>query len=967
MQRARIAVVCAVVFLTTVGIPAHTPAVSAAPARLVELPLRASIVRGTDARIEPSLPWRANLVGIALGARGAHDATIRLRAHTADGWRSYDVHVDPDERADAGHEPRAVEGAFSTPVWVGTADRVALDVRAGDHAVRDLRLFAVNTMGDADPAPVRWVRAAGSFLTMQPAHADPIDPDIITRKEWGADESLRSNDGPGTASELRNAIVHHTAGSNDYTKAESAAVVRGIYAYHTKGRGYSDIGYNFLVDRYGQIFEGRKGSILEPVIGGHAGGFNTFATGVSLMGTFTSARPTDAMLSSLKRVLAWKLDLHHVPPTGKVTVVAGSGSTKYDAGEKVSLPRISGHRDVGATACPGQRVYDRLTEIRGDVADMGHPKIYLPDVRPGELRPDGDGANDVATFTAGFSREVDWRLRITDAGGVAWRTIAGTGTALEATWDGASVAGVPVPIGRYRWTLTAERSTTGHPATPATGIVDVVAPVARGCAGCAALAPGADFDGDGFGDLAIGVPGDDLDEVRDAGSVNVLSGSSTGLSAAGDQLWTVDDDGVAGIARAGDGFGSALAAGDFDGDGYDDLAVGSPGALGGGVARAGAVNVFFGGGDGLANLGDVRIDRGEDAATGAAFGAALTAGDFDGDGYDDLAIGAPGADGAAGAAVVLYGASVGLGQAETWSQDAPGVRGRAEALDRFGAALTAGDLDGDGRDDLVAGAHGEGVGLAPGAGRVHVLFGSGSGLNAIDDQRWSLNNVGVDPERAESGDAFGFALATGDVNGDGTADLAVGAPGETLLGRAGAGAIVVLPGSNQGPTTDGASFWHQGSEGVPGANEAGDGFGASLTMRRLDPDLFADVVAGIPGEDIGDVNDAGSAMLLRGSATGPLALGTVLWSENTEGVAGSPEAGDVFAFALGAGDFNGDLSGDLVAGLPGQEVAGLGEAGVVAVIPGGASGLNAGADRRWHRDVEGVRGEPGAMDLLGAA
>jgi N-acetylmuramoyl-L-alanine amidase len=177
------------------------------------------------------------------------------------------------------------------------------------------------------------------------ATAATARPAIVSRKGWGAVESLRRA-GPDYSSTVKAAVIHHTVKTNRYAPSESAALVRADYLYHVRSRGWNDIGYNFLVDRYGRVFEGRYGGITRAVLGAHAGGFNTYTTGVAMLGTFSSSRPPAAMLASLKRLLAWKLDLSHVDPAGKTTLrSAGGANVRYPAGRKIfsSAQRGVGH------------------------------------------------------------------------------------------------------------------------------------------------------------------------------------------------------------------------------------------------------------------------------------------------------------------------------------------------------------------------------------------------------------------------------------------------------------------------------------------------------------------------------------------------------------------------------------------------------------------------------------------------
>ena len=191
---------------------------------------------------------------------------------------------------------------------------------------------------------------------------------------------------PARPAELREptsvfAIVHHTAGRNGYTRAEAAAIVKGIQLFHVQGNGWNDIGYNFLVDRFGTIYEGRFGGVESNVVGAHAQGFNTGSVGIALLGTYENSPPSAAAQDAIARLIAWRLDLAHVDPTSFLTFVSG-GSDRFPTSIPVLLSAISGHRDTGYTACPGRRP---LRPARRDrLVGSGHR-------RPQDLRAEGDG------------------------------------------------------------------------------------------------------------------------------------------------------------------------------------------------------------------------------------------------------------------------------------------------------------------------------------------------------------------------------------------------------------------------------------------------------------------------------------------------------------------------------------------------------------------------------------------------
>lgn len=469
---------------STFGIPMHLRAAEKAAAvidatvavsRLASPAPRANrLVRESETYVDVALPFRANMVAVSFGPRQGEGATVEVRVRAEGSWTPWQtLRIDPDEAPDGVEARRASRRATTLPLWVGTADRLHLRVRpaAGARLPGDARVHVINSKGDARPRGLLR-RAAGAvmaFLGGAPVHqafAHPSTPDIIRRREWDANESWRTP-GPGIASSIKVAFVHHTVNSNSYAKSQSDDLVRAIYRYHTKTRGFSDIAYNFLISRYGQVFEGRYGGVTRAVIGGHTKGFNTGTTGVALIGDFSSVRPPSAAITALKKLLAWKLDVHHIPPTGRVTMVSG-GNAKYDPGEEVRLNRISGHRDAQLTGCPGARTYELLPSIRSAADSMGHPKIYFPASSSSVLRPDGDGIRDVVRVTAKFSRKVDWTLTFRNRKGNSVRRFTGTGTSLSRLWSGKTPAGALVATGVYSWTLAAENS-SGHPARSATG------------------------------------------------------------------------------------------------------------------------------------------------------------------------------------------------------------------------------------------------------------------------------------------------------------------------------------------------------------------------------------------------------------------------------------------------------------------------------------------------------------------
>jgi FG-GAP repeat len=504
-------------------------------------------------------------------------------------------------------------------------------------------------------------------------------------------------------------------------------------------------------------------------------------------------------------------------------------------------------------------------------------------------------------------------------------------------------------------------------ATAAWGAVVPLPPARAASPAASAAAAGAelaraDFDDDGFVDLAVGVPGEDVEAHDGAGAVVVLYGSDAGLTGAGAHLFHQDLPGIADRAEAGDGFGAALASGDFDADGFADLAVGIPGEDQGQSVDLGGVHLLFGTAGGLTAAGSRGLFT--EAEPGDRFGAALAAGLFDGDGFVDLAAGLPGTDvrGAADAGSVVMVASA--GDSDRRFLQGPGVGGLAEPGDRFGAALAAADLNGDGRSDLAAGAPGEDVGTAADAGSVVYLPGSTGGL-PIGGGRLFAQGLGGLGGLAERGDRFGASLEAGAADGDGPADLVVGAPGEAVGAAAGSGAVSVLYGSPGGPSTTGDQLFVQGAGGIEDDPLAGDAFGSALALGHLDEDAFPDLVVGAPGDDAAPANqDTGDAVLLHGTPGGLSGAGSL--SINVGGV-GSAEAGDRFGAALAARDFDNDGLGDLAAGMPLEDVDRFRDAGAIAYFQGPLGGPDGAEDRPLHQDSAGVPGAAEPGDHFGAA
>jgi len=350
----------------------------------------------------------ANLVGLTW--KGDAAAEFRVERRDRDGqWHE----VGSVEHEDSGPDPGTAEyeharaartGNVSEPIWVGN-DAREVRVRLTDGSARDVQLSRVET---PKPDPHGVAGAA----TM------PLDG-VISRPQWGADESLRLRhcpEGPTIMDNVNLAVVHHTAGNNNYGPGDSAAIVRGLYAYATNVLHYCDTHYNFLIDKYGQIFEGRYGGISNPVLAAHATGINWNTVGIALIGDYSTVAPPAAMISSLEALIAAKLAWHGVDPTRTVTYASQTGTDKWPAGQVHVLPPIIGHRDPGATDCPGEQVYRLLPAIRQNVAWRivnGPPDVVHP-VAPEPGKPKLAVASAYGSvFTAGgtpaYASPTAWR------------------------------------------------------------------------------------------------------------------------------------------------------------------------------------------------------------------------------------------------------------------------------------------------------------------------------------------------------------------------------------------------------------------------------------------------------------------------------------------------------------------------------------------------------------------------------
>jgi hypothetical protein len=317
---------------------------------------------GSNVWRTPPLPTSTHsMVGLTWDRPGK-DPHIEIRSRIGGTWRGWRklplLHDLPDpDTAEAGRT------AGTELVWIGPTDGV--QVRLAGRRPANLTLVLLHPLRQPGDQGATSSRRATSGFTVSAKAGETTAvprPTILSRKQWGADESWRDGS-PRYCPTIEQVHVHHTVNSNDYAEADVPALLRGMYRYHTHNLGWSDIAYNFLVDRFGRVWTGRAGGANKAVRGAHTLGFNATSAGISAIGNFELVAPTSEMVEAIVAVAAWKLDGYGRDPMGRISV-RSEGSDKFRANQVVDLPVLDGHRDTNDTACPGKNLYAQLPAIR---------------------------------------------------------------------------------------------------------------------------------------------------------------------------------------------------------------------------------------------------------------------------------------------------------------------------------------------------------------------------------------------------------------------------------------------------------------------------------------------------------------------------------------------------------------------------------------------------------------------------
>ncbi|MFJ7301936.1 FG-GAP and VCBS repeat-containing protein [Streptomyces sp. NPDC099088] len=438
----------------------------------------------------------------------------------------------------------------------------------------------------------------------------------------------------------------------------------------------------------------------------------------------------------------------------------------------------------------------------------------------------------------------------------------------------------------------------------------------------------ADFNGDGIGDVVFSAHAAYVGGHKAAGQIVALYGTATGVSSAKRSTISQDTSGVPGTAEAGDGFGGETAYADFNKDGYDDLAIAAPWEKVGTDTNGGTVAILWGSAAGLTGKGVTITDP--SPSSHDYWGKDLAAGDFDGDGKADLAVGS-----STSTVYVYKGGFTTAGTPGGRYTVKPPIQSGSNDFPYGPLSLTAGDVNGDGRTDLIV----DGFENGTGWNTNYFVPGTASGLSVASAEALKPGQI----------------TGVGDINGDGYGDIVSGAgwdhhtdEGETIPDSSDGGQANITYGSASGPA--GTTGINQNTGSVPGTSEKGDSFGWDLDLGDVNGDGFQDLVVSAPNEDIDGVTDTGMVTVLYGSSSGvKVSSGTQSFAQSTAGVPGSDEKSDLFGADVKLDDVNGDGRADLLVGS--YENAGNGS---VTYLPSNGTTITTSGSRTLSPSTSGV-------------
>ena len=306
-----------------------------------------------------ALPSRPEMLILEDVPAGSH---LAVRSRAGGDWSPWiEVEASADDAPDGPADPRPGVG----PVWIGQG-ATHVEVASLDGAIDDVRVVGLHV--EDEPAGLQGFRSLRASVAGAVAASSSTAPFVRPRSDWASsDMGWKCSGAPSETRDLRAMVVHHTASSTaPYAAADVPSILRGFWRYHVESRGWCDVAYNFFVDRFGTVWEGRQGGITRAIVGGHTYGFNSETTSVAQVGNFHETQTPAAMTAATRQLIGWKLGLHGVDPAASTTLTNRTGNTIRGVpnGGRVPVSTVPGHRDLGSTACPGDHTYPTLPFLR---------------------------------------------------------------------------------------------------------------------------------------------------------------------------------------------------------------------------------------------------------------------------------------------------------------------------------------------------------------------------------------------------------------------------------------------------------------------------------------------------------------------------------------------------------------------------------------------------------------------------